>query len=310
MNRRQSGTNADVDCVIPEAQQGERLDRALASLLPGLSASRIARLVRQGAVLCNGRPLGRTSAKAKLGDRYRFSLPLAEAAQAQLEELYADGSIIGVNKPSGLLAHGTGQHAEATLADLADARWGPLPQDAGHERPGIVHRLDRETSGVIVLARTSAAMASLRAAFKQRSVQKRYLALVHGSPALDSWCVEAALGPASPGSLRDRDRQKIDPSGKPSETRFEVVSRQEGRTWVACMPLTGRRHQIRVHLFEGGLPIVADPLYRGPKLAGGDPPRLALHAQSLTLEHPDTGQPWSIQADLPADLAPWLHGTR
>lgn len=296
---------AKVERLISQAQAGERLDRALAGLLPGCSPARVAKLIRQGAVTCAGRTILRSNQKAALGQSYVLRMPVAEAALAQLEALVEDEHLLAVAKPPGLLTHGTGRSQEPSLADYAEARWGPLPRDAGDERPGIVHRLDRDTSGLIVIARHSACMAALRDAFRQRNVRKHYLALVQGTPAQAEWTIDAPLAAIDASNPRDRDRQRVDPRGKQAQTTFRVLSQHGPFTWVACTPLTGRRHQIRVHLAESGLFIAGDPLYRHPSPASGGPKRLALHAEALALTHPISGQAWSAHCALAKDLWTW-----
>ena len=296
---------ARIERQITQAQSGERLDRALASLLPGLSAARIAKLIRQGAVAQDGRTLLRSNQKALLGQSYVLQLPLQEAALAELCVLYEDEHLLALAKPAGRLTHKTPRSKEESLADLAEARFGPLPLDAGPERPGIVHRLDRDTSGVIVLARHSESMAALRSAFRERSVQKHYLALVQGRSEQEQWTVDAALGPLDPANPSDRDRQRADPNGKQAITHFRALAQHGPYTWIACMPHTGRRHQIRVHLGLCGLFIAGDPLYRHPQPIKKGPKRLALHAESIALKHPATHLPWKAQCPLPSDLRPW-----
>jgi len=196
------------------------------------------------------------------------------------------------------------------LADDLNRRFGPLPDSRGEERPGTVHRLDRETSGVLVVARTEMALAHLQDQFRERSVQKVYLALASGCPAeIDDFTLDGALGPV-PGKA---DRQAVlSEGGKDARTTISVERSFGTHSLLACTLHTGRRHQIRVHLAEHSLPVVGDPLYgteRQRPLPPGvpSPPRLALHAQLLGFDHPATGDRVRFEAPLPADLSPTVN---
>ena len=201
------------------------------------------------------------------------------------------------------------------MADWAGRRYGELPVGMGLERPGIVHRLDRETSGLVVVARTDVAMDGLRAAFRAREVHKAYLALVHGEPDWEETLLSWDL-------VDGRDQRRgWRPSGEgdqAAETEVEVLERYGGVSLVLCRPRTGRRHQLRVHLCAAGLPIVGDGLYAGrraPRLPEGAPVvrRQQLHAAGLALEHPVTGEPFEFEAGVPGDLGgliEWLDARR
>jgi 23S rRNA pseudouridine1911/1915/1917 synthase len=229
----------------------------------------------------------------------------------ELVVLHADESLLVFDKPAGLLVHpgaGRGQH---TLAALADLRFGPLPTVEGVDRPGIVHRLDRLTSGVIVMARTPAALAALQEQFRSRTVAKTYLALVHGSPRFDSDWIEAPIGP----DARQTDRFRVVDvgDGREASTYYEVRERFHGFTWLCARPRTGRTHQIRVHLSSVGMPLLGDHLYRPAGALAVPLPaeapslhRQALHALDLELEHPATGERMRFEAPLPDDLARML----
>jgi len=192
--------------------------------------------------------------------------------------------------------------------DLAVAQFGPLPTLYGAERPGIVHRLDRDTSGLLLLGRTPEALAALKAAFQAREVAKTYLAIVRGEPRFDTEWIVARLGRTS--SRRDRISVVGEGEGREASTYYEVRERFDGFALLAVFPKTGRTHQVRVHLGSVGLPLLGEELYlpkrtRSPAPKPGDPviARQALHAHALELAHPASGEALRFEAPLPADMA-------
>jgi len=285
--------------VLDRSYDGLRLDEALARLVPELSRARLQKLVRRGDVTLDGRPVRRSNGRVHTGVRVQVDLQ-----EGPLPVLHEDDHLLVVDKPAGLLTHRVPGRDELALADHAEASHGPLPAELGDHRPGIVHRLDRDTSGVLVLARTPAALAHLRDQFRARAVVKRYRALCVGAPPGERWEVDRPLGPAGgPG-----DRQRLDPDdgGKPASTAFEVIARAGALCLVEARPSTGRRHQIRLHALASDLAVVDDPLYgrerRREVPATARVGRCALHAASLTLEHPAGGRV-TFGAPVPADLA-------
>jgi 23S rRNA pseudouridine1911/1915/1917 synthase len=299
--------------VVPPEREGERLDRMLVER-SGVSRTRVQHWIKEGRVRVEGAVCSRPGVALEAGWRIELVRPEEvevedfRAVADELVVLHADESLLVLDKPAGLLVHpgaGRGRH---TLAALADLRFGPLPTVEGEDRPGVVHRLDRLTSGVIVMARTQAALESLQAQFRARTVAKTYLALVHGSPRFDSDWIESPIGP----DPRQTDRFRVVDIGKGREasTYYEVRERFHGFTWLCARPRTGRTHQIRVHLSSVGMPLVGDPLYHpGGALAvplpGHSPSlhRQALHALELELDHPATGERMRFEAPLPEDLA-------
>ena len=224
--------------------------------------------------------------------------------------VYEDEAVVVVDKPAGLPIHPTATYHKHTLTWLLRERFGsPIPQPA--------HRLDRETSGLVVCGRTPEAEKALKRAFEERRVQKRYLAIVRGAMAADRGRVDAPLGPAREGPHVMME-VRMDEEGLPAVTEYEVVARQPALTLVSLWPETGRQHQLRVHLAHLGHPIVADKLYgpEGPApffehIETGLTPELrerlghdrqALHAHELELPHPTTGEPLCVRAELPEDL--------
>ncbi len=295
------------DLLVPERLAGKRLDAVLAELSPGRSRAAWQKAVRRGQVRLDGRRVLRSNLRLQPGSR--LQVPGQEAPVAsqspELVVLHEDDHILVLDKPAGLLTHGTERRPEPNLAQLAAERFGRLPLLMGEERPGIVHRLDRNTSGVIVLARTAAAMEELRGAFRERRVRKEYLALVHGRPEATGFECDEDLGPRE----GHPDKQECRPRGEGKTARTGVVLEEQlgELSLLRCRPHSGRRHQIRVHLSARGLPIVGDPMYRPkgtPALPSGAPRlrRHALHADSLCFRHPHDGEEVAFSAPLPGDL--------
>lgn len=213
-----------------------------------------------------------------------------------LEILFEDEYLIVVNKPSGLTVHpGSGQ-PDGTLANALVHHFQGLPELIGSDRPGIVHRLDKDTSGVIVVTKTEQAQRRMSAAFAEREIHKTYLACVHGVVAAERGEIDAAIG----RSPRNRKLMLVREDGRRSLTRWSVQRRFPRHTLVECKPVTGRTHQLRVHLKHLGHPIVADPFY-GWSGAPGDAEteRLLLHAWRIAFAHPHTGEAVSFEAPLP-----------
>ncbi|MCB9914126.1 MAG: RluA family pseudouridine synthase [Planctomycetes bacterium] len=292
---------------VPRALAGQRLDRVLARLFEGFTGAQLQRLARGGKVKLDGAKVYRTNVRVRGGERLSLRVappPSPYDRSAPLAWLAEEAGYAVVDKPPGMLVHATEKQHGGTVADLAVERYGRLPSVEGDARPGIVHRLDRETSGVMVLARTRDAMRELRAQFRERRVTKRYLALVHDVPEDDEFAVDLALGPV-PGDL---DRQRPDRDGKPAFTRFEVVRRLERHALVVCHPETGRRHQLRVHLAAAGHSIVGDKLYRPPR--GSEPVRGVwhhmLHAAALEFDEPGGARRVRFEAEPPASFAELL----
>jgi 23S rRNA pseudouridine1911/1915/1917 synthase len=302
--------------VVPAGAGAGRADRFAADLT-GLSRSYIQRLMTDGRVTADGRPL-RANAIVTAGTALRVEVPPpAEAQPAPEPEIvvpvaYEDGDLLIVDKPAGLVVHPAPGHPSGTLVNALLGRPGEaFGGIAGVRRPGIVHRLDRDTSGLLVVARNDAAQASLMAQLKARRVKKTYLALVQGSVAAAVGRIEAPIG-RDPGH---RTRMAVTASGRAATTGYRVRERFEGWTLLELDLVTGRTHQIRVHLAAIGHPIAGDPLYgggvsrRGPEGLG----RLFLHAWRLELTSPSTGRLIRAEAPLPPDLESvlgGLHGRR
>lgn len=282
--------------------RGVRFDRALAQLVPDRTRSQLQKLVRRGRVKVNGRRVVRSNFDLSGGEEVLLFLEQVDAptdgpAGAELDVVHVDDDLVVVDKAPGMLVHPTEVLTGGTVSELAVARFGRLPSIPDQNRPGIVHRLDRETSGLLVLARTPDALDALQDQFRSRTVEKHYLALVHGNPREDAFEVDRPLGPV-PGH---RDLQRIAADGRAAFTRFEVVERLRGFALVACHPTTGRRHQLRVHLASVGHPIAGDKLYRPEqdRVPASRLPHHALHAGELGFRHPRSGAPLRFEAPLP-----------
>ena len=296
----------------------ERIDRFLADQLQ-LSRTQAARLVAAGAVTVNGRP-ARASHTLVSGDRVTVSFPAAESprtlvpAAIPLVVVHEDEHIAVIDKPAGLVVHPAPGHWQDTLVNALVARGTTLAGGA-EGRPGIVHRLDRDTSGLMVVAKTDVAHRRLGAALAARKVHRAYAALAWGHLDASPLVIEAPLARHS----RDRKRMAVRPDGRPARTDAYVVARFGVVDLLRLELHTGRTHQIRVHLEQVGHPIVGDPVYAagGSRRIGGDgraeaealeraTPRQSLHAAWLRFRHPATGAPVDFRSEWPADLRPAL----
>jgi len=287
--------------IVPPEAEGQRLDRWLAGRLKHISRSRLQKLIVAGLIKLSGEP---TKAGRLLqgGEELQLSVPAQAEARPVAETIFCeilaeDDDLIVVNKPSGLVVHPGAGHAQGTLVNALLQGRELAPVSGAPERPGIVHRLDRDTSGVMVVAKTELAYRSLVAQFKHREVSKRYLACVRGAFSEEEGLIEAAIG----RDPHQRQRMKVVAQrGKPAVTEFKVLRRRPERTLLEVHPLSGRTHQIRVHLSSIGHPILGDRLYGGG--AGAAAPRLMLHAWQLELWHPRSGRRVCWTASPPAEF--------
>lgn len=315
------GSDETVHLSVSPEVKSERLDRALAELLPKLSRTHIKELIEAGHVRIDGRPALRCGAalvgpcEVEVTVAARRSLRVEQGDPASLVVLHEDQDLIVIDKPPGVLAHPTDNSVGASIAELAAVRYGPLPILQGKDRPGIVHRLDAGTSGVMVLARTPEAFGQLMQQFRERSVEKRYVALTFGEPRFETGWVETPIerDPRNSGRMA----VAIAGEGREARTFYRVIERFAGLALIGAEPKSGRTHQIRVHLTSIGMPLVGDKLYRrkgGPSLRlpadAPVPPRQCLHAQSLAFTHPSTNERLTFEAPLAADFARMLDWTR
>jgi 23S rRNA pseudouridine1911/1915/1917 synthase len=317
--------------VLPE-QAGKRLDQFLAGELPDHSRAAIRRAIDAGLVLVDGaasRPAARLKAGSQvavLGLDVPRAGPLPEDIAIPI--LYEDEAIVVVDKPAGTIVHPARGHWHGTLASALAYHFGRLSGRGGPARPGIVHRLDRDTSGAIVVAKNDAAHDGLAAQFKDRAVTKEYLAIVVGAPDRDGDVIREPIG-NHPTERHKKAIRRADASGREAVTQYEVVERFRGFALVRCLPKTGRTHQIRLHLAHIGCPVLCDRLYGGraaitelelisrdnlphDTMAAARPllERQALHAHRLAIIHPTTGQRLEFEAPLPVDFSGMLAALR
>lgn len=290
---------------VPIALHGQRLDRVFAQLVPEFSRSYLQQLIEQGDALIDGRPTTKVSAKVRLGHQLQITLRATPQSQAfvpeamPIEVVYEDAHLRVIHKPAGLVVHPAPGNWRGTLLNGLLAL---DPQASDVPRAGIVHRLDKDTSGLMVVARTRQAMDALVAMIAARDVQRQYLAMAHKNwTAPSPKTVDAAIGRDPANRLRmavvDLTRQ----SGKTAATTFELLAQGERCCLVQCTLHTGRTHQIRVHMAHMGHPLLGDAVYGGAPLAGMT--RQALHAWRLAFVHPMTGERMDFKSALPEDMA-------
>jgi 23S rRNA pseudouridine1911/1915/1917 synthase len=272
----------------------------VATLDPGLSRSAAGRLAREGRIRVNGRT-ARPADQVREGDVVEYEAPeperlVPDPEAIPLPVLYDDGELVVVDKPAGMVVHPARGHTTGTLVHALLGLGGDWSAVGGTARPGIVHRLDRGTSGLILAARTDAAHRALARQLASRTLSRTYLAIARGGIAGEG---EVAVGPIG-RDPRNRLRMAVVDGGRPARTRFQVVERRGGHTLLRCELETGRTHQIRVHLAALGHPIAGDDLYsrRRPE----DPPRPMLHAWRLRFWHPGTGAEMSFEVPPPPDF--------
>jgi len=310
----------DQELSVGPGQAGVRLDQFLAACVEEMSRSRITRSIQQGEVTVNGVPR-KPSYRLAEGDRVatRFSETVAEGPQPEnipLDLIYEDEAMVVVNKPSDMVVHPSRGHWNGTLASALCYHFQELSSMGGPTRPGIVHRLDRDTTGVILVARSDRAHQVLAAQFEARTIKKEYLAIVHGRPDHDRVMIRAGIG----AHAQHRTRMAVRPAGpgvRNAETFYETESAYGPFSVVLARPRTGRTHQIRVHLAHIGCPVLCDRLYShtsqvtraeitglsavegAEKVVLG---RQALHARSIRCCHPLTGKEMEFTAPLPSDM--------
>lgn len=298
-----------VEEVLPASLSGQRLDRVVA-LMAGVSRARAARLVEEGAVRLDGSVVESGSRRVAEGQAVALRIPEPDDPRPGPDPSVAvavvleDDEVVVVNKPAGLVVHpGPGPTSADSSPTLVGGLLARYPEMAGvgePSRPGIVHRLDRDTSGLLVAARTPAAYQSLVAQLKAHEPERIYTALVWGHPPADAGIIDAPIG----RSLRNRTRMTVTDDGRRALTHYEVdrrFDRPRPTALLTCKLETGRTHQIRVHLRSIGHPVVGDRSYDGSR-PGLDPGRPFLHAGQLRFRHPTSGHPIQTQAPLPPDL--------
>lgn len=287
-------------CEFIVDASGVRLDRFVAAKCPELSRTQAQRLIEEGNVTVNDRT-AKSGFKLSAGDRVAVTIPptppspLAPEAMP-LQIVYEDADLLVIDKPAGLTVHPAPGHPGGTLINAILAYYPRLAEISDSLRPGIVHRLDKDTSGLMIVAKNHAAQLNLVEQFRSRTVKKAYLVLVRGKLTPECGLIEAAIG----RSPSDRKRMAVVKEGLEARTRYQVVKYLGGNTLLEVMPETGRTHQIRVHLSAIGYPVVGDAVYgvKSPHLS-----RQFLHAYRLGFKLPATGESVEFQSELPEDLA-------
>ena len=291
--------------AVDARHHGDRLDKAIVAFVPEFSRSHLQQLVRSGHVTLDGAPATSPAQRVRAGQRVVVRLaPTAESLAYRAEPLplavvHEDDDVLVIDKAAGMVVHPAAGNWSGTVLNALLAR---DPASAALPRAGIVHRLDKDTSGLMVVGRTSVAVTALARAIAAREVQRRYLAIAHGAPGRERWTVDAPIG----RDPKARTRMAVVASGKPARTDFERVAATEGFAALRCTLHSGRTHQIRVHLAYGGMPLVGDRLYGGAPALGLE--RQALHADELAFVHPRSSVKVTFRSEPPRDFAhAWRH---
>ena len=299
--------------VVDDSLAGNRLDRVLGDLFPGHSRSSLARLVEAGNVTVDSRPAVKPSQRVEDGQEIAVAFPDATPSSLASQDLpltilYEDEDIAVIDKPAGLVVHPAAGHRDQTLVNALLFHVTDLSGVGGEIRPGIVHRLDKDTSGVMVIAKHDDAHRKLTAEWGTDRVKKEYVALVYGTPPSDRGTIDAPIG----RDPRDRKRMAVVASGRRAVTDYEVTERLRYVSLLRCRLRTGRTHQIRVHMKHIGHPLVGDPVYSGPQWRGIPDKKLqravasferqALHASRITFPHPRSGATVSFEAAIARDF--------
>ena len=276
---------------------GRRLDVQL-SETAGISRSRAAALMEEGYCLVAGEACRKAGTKPPAGREILLTVPAPKDAAPQAEDipldiLYEDADLAVVVKPRGMVVHPAAGHSDGTLVNALLGNLDELSGIGGEKRPGIVHRLDKDTSGVMMVAKNDATQAELSRMLKEREIEKHYMALTEGLMKENKGVIEAPIG----RSRKDRKKMAVDPEGRPAVTEWQVLAAGRNCSLLDVHILTGRTHQIRVHMRSIQHPVCGDPLYGFEK--GVKAPCLMLHARSLSFVHPRTKEKMTFQAPLP-----------
>ena len=302
-----------MQAIVGAEQHNLRLDRALGELFPSQSRNFLAKLVTAGKVRVNGTAALKPSHRVEAGQQVTVEVPPAtpssmESQDLPLTILYQDEDVAVIDKPAGLVVHPAAGHPDQTLVNALLHHVQDLSGVGGELRPGIVHRLDKDTIGVMLVAKHDDAHRKLTAAWNTDAVRKEYLALVYGTPTNDRGTIDAAIG----RDPRDRKRMAVVEEGRRAITDYEVAERLRHASLLRCRLRTGRTHQIRVHMKHLGHPIVGDPVYSGPQWRGIPDKKIqralaamnrqALHAARITFPHPRDGHVMVVEAEMPPDM--------
>lgn len=297
---RTESENREGVAAYRAVSDGRRLD-VLLSAETGLSRSRVAALMEAGYCTAGGQTIAKAGTKLPVGREVELIVPAPKEAVPQAEEipleiLYEDQDLAVVVKPRGMVVHPAAGHPDGTLVNALLARLDSLSGIGGELRPGIVHRLDKDTSGLMLVAKNDGTQAELSRMLKDREIEKHYRALAEGYFRDPEGEIDAPID----RSRKDRKKMAVDPEGRPAVTRWKTLAEGKNCTLLDVRIMTGRTHQIRVHLRSIQHPVCGDPLYgyeHGVKV-----PCLMLHAYSLSFRHPETGTKMSFQAPLPGDF--------
>lgn len=294
-----------IEINLQVQETNERIDRYLSQELADLSRSRVQKLIEEGNIQLNGKICISKKVTVQLGDYIHVTIPDAQPLDLQpeaipLDVLYEDDSLIIINKPAGLVVHPAAGHETGTLVNALLAHCDSLAGIGGVQRPGIVHRLDKDTTGAIVIAKTDQAHQHLQAQLKAKTACREYLGVAYGSPSAESGIINQPIG----RHPVDRKKMAVVPEekgGRSAVTHWQIKERLGNYTLMHYQLETGRTHQIRVHSAYIGHPIVGDPVYSAGASVGVNLPGQALHAWRLRLQHPVTGD--CIEAIAPAPPA-------
>ncbi|MBE9004493.1 RluA family pseudouridine synthase [Fortiea sp. LEGE XX443] len=296
------------------SENSDRLDRYLAEELTDISRSRIQQLIEQGNVQINGEVCTSKKVNVKIGDRITLKIPEAQPLELQaqnipLDILYEDDQLLILNKPAGLVVHPAPGHPDGTLVNALLAHCPNLPGIGGVQRPGIVHRLDKDTTGAIAIVKTDIAYQHLQAQLQAKTARREYLGVVYGAPKTESGTIDFPIG------RHPQDRKKmavipIEQGGRAAITHWQILERLGNYTLIHFQLETGRTHQIRVHSAKIGHPIVGDPLYSSGRSVGVNLPGQALHAWRLKLLHPISGDLIEVTAPPPPTFTTLLEVLR
>jgi len=287
------------DFVVGKMEEDIRIDKLISIWFPDVSRSKWQDLIKSGNITVDGSKT-KSSYRVSAGEKIEIDIPEGFNSKRlvpqdiPLDVVYEDSYLIGINKPSSLVVHPGPGHEKGTLANGLIYRYEKLPDLPDPERPGIVHRLDKGTSGIIVVARTDEIYLELKDQFKNREVEKEYLAIVDGHFDEKEGLIDAPVG----RSAKDKTKMKVKMGGKESRTQFSVIEEFENYTLLRIKPVTGRTHQIRVHMDYINHRILGDSYYGGPPAE-----RLMLHARRLTIRHPVEGTELTLEAPVPDEFA-------
>lgn len=299
-----------IEMIVCAEDKGERIDSFLRKNTE-LSRSRVSELILGGSLSVNGTVQLKPSFKVDAGQTVCLRVPDIQPVgiipqDIPLDILYQDSDIVVINKPCGMVVHPAAGNEDGTLVNALMYHIHDLSGIGGEVRPGIVHRLDKDTSGLILVAKNDKAHIAMSEQFKSRSMEKHYRALAYGSFREDSGLIDAPIA----RHPIDRKKMAIVPNGKPSKTEWHVLERLRGATYLDVHLLTGRTHQIRVHTQSIGHPLLGDRIYAPNIKTTVKIPRLMLHAYSLSFQHPTTGKNMSLTAPIPDEFLKTLQKLR